>query len=42
MTDGGLLTDVRLLDLSRLLPSPYCSRILAGFGTEVVKVEQPG
>lgn len=33
---------MRLLDLSRLLPGPYCSRILADFGFEVIKVEPPG
>jgi alpha-methylacyl-CoA racemase len=33
---------MRVLDLSRLLPGPYCSRILADFGFEVVKVERPG
>jgi alpha-methylacyl-CoA racemase len=33
---------MRTLDLSRLFPGPYCSRILADFGFEVVKVERPG
>jgi alpha-methylacyl-CoA racemase len=33
---------MRVLDLSRLLPGPYCSHILAGFGAEVIKVERPG
>lgn len=33
---------MRVVDLSRLFPGPYCSRILADFGFEVIKVEQPG
>lgn len=33
---------MRVLDLSRLLPGPYCSRVLADFGFEVIKVERPG
>ncbi len=36
------LADVRVLDLSRLLPGPMCSWYLQGLGAEVVRVEQVG
>jgi crotonobetainyl-CoA:carnitine CoA-transferase CaiB-like acyl-CoA transferase len=29
-------------NLSRLLPGKYCSMMLGDFGTEVIKVEEPG
>jgi alpha-methylacyl-CoA racemase len=35
------LAHVRVLDLSRLLPGPYCSLLLAQLGAEVIKVETP-
>lgn len=31
----------RMLDLSRLLPGPFCSHVLADMGMEVIKVEEP-
>lgn len=36
------LSDVKVLDLSRLLPGPFCSLILADFGAEVLKLEDMG
>lgn len=36
------LAGVRVVELGTLIAGPFCSRILAEFGAEVVKVEAPG
>ena len=36
------LEGIRVLDLSRLLPGPFCSLLLADYGADVVKVEDTG
>src|SRR6188472_370705 len=36
------LSGVRVLDLTRLLPGNYTAWVLASFGADVVKVEDPG
>ncbi len=38
----GALSDVKILDLTRLLPGGFCTLLLADLGAEVLKVEDTG
>lgn len=42
MSSEGALSDLRVLDLTRLLPGGFCTTLLADLGAAVVKVEDTG
>ena len=39
---NGALSDLLILDLSRVLAGPYATMLLGDFGARIIKVEQPG
>src|SRR4030043_735502 len=40
MSDGAL-QGVRLLEFGQLVSAPYCAKLLADLGAEVIKIEEP-
>lgn len=42
MADGGLLSDVRIVEMTVHRAGPFCGALLADMGAEVIKIERPG
>lgn len=42
MSQNGPLSDIVIIDLTRVLAGPFCTLLLSDLGARVIKVEQPG
>ncbi len=40
--EGGALSDLRVVELGHSVSAPYCAKLLADLGAEVIKVEEVG
>ena len=39
---AGALSSLKIVEVGEMVSAPYCSKLLADMGAEVIKVERPG